>query len=154
MRSFSIRYSLGVKPVRHLRRRVHEVEGEQVVDPQRLEQQHGVGEVGALDLRHGSRQQLLAELPLRVQAERPPGTCTTRSTCALASVRLAHRVDLTEFESLKHPIELYYILYEWHPHLFLSFLSWTNLDQAKFLPKTLNCNKNCMKGRMTCCVNI
>ena len=48
-------------PPPHLRRRVHEVELEQVVDVQRLEQQHDVGEVGALDLGHARVQHLLAE---------------------------------------------------------------------------------------------
>ncbi|CAG9793658.1 unnamed protein product [Diatraea saccharalis] len=60
-------YSVQCTVVYYLRRRVHEVEGEQVLDAERLEQQHGVGEVGALYLGHGGGQQLALVLPLRVQ---------------------------------------------------------------------------------------
>ena len=47
--------------------RVHEVKVQEVVHVQRLEQEHGVAQVGALDLRDGDLQHLVPEGLVRVQ---------------------------------------------------------------------------------------
>ena len=52
------------------RRRVHEVEREQVVDAHRLQREHRARQVRPLDLGHVRRQHLVAVRPLRVQAVR------------------------------------------------------------------------------------
>lgn len=74
--------------------RIHKVEGQQVLDAQRLEQQHGVGQVGALDLGHGGGEQLVLVLALRVQAEGAARARAARAARPLPRVGLAHRVDL------------------------------------------------------------
>lgn len=50
-----------------LRRGVHEVEEQQVLDPQGFEQQHHVGQVGPLNLWDGGGQHLILEGALGVQ---------------------------------------------------------------------------------------
>mmetsp|Transcript_2661 Transcript_2661/g.9436 ORF Transcript_2661/g.9436 Transcript_2661/m.9436 type:complete len:429 (+) Transcript_2661:131-1417(+) len=65
------------------RRRVHELEVQQVVDAERLERQHGVGQVGALHLGHRRGVHFVAECRLGVQTEalaRPGAAC---AACAL-----------------------------------------------------------------------
>ena len=47
--------------------RVHEVKVQQVLHAEGLEEEHHVGQVGPLDLRHGRGQELVAILTLRVQ---------------------------------------------------------------------------------------
>ena len=54
----------------NLRWWVHEVELQQVLDAQRLEQQHDIGQVGSLDLRHCRRQEFVLVLTRRVQSVR------------------------------------------------------------------------------------
>ncbi len=49
------------------RRRVHEIELEHIVDAERLEQQHRVAEIGALNLGNVGHQHLVLEHGLRVQ---------------------------------------------------------------------------------------
>mmetsp|Transcript_24293 Transcript_24293/g.76457 ORF Transcript_24293/g.76457 Transcript_24293/m.76457 type:complete len:388 (-) Transcript_24293:519-1682(-) len=66
-----------------LRRRVHEVELQQVLDAQGLEQQHHVAEVGALDLRHRVLQHLVPVLPLREEPVALPGPGAPRAPRAL-----------------------------------------------------------------------
>lgn len=56
----------GVKHV-VLGRRVHEVELQQVLHAEGLEQQHHVGQVGPLDLRHRGGQELILVGTLRVE---------------------------------------------------------------------------------------
>ena len=70
------------------RRRVHEVEGEQVVDAHGLERQDRAGQVGALDLGHGGRQHLVLVGALRVQAVALAGARAARPARTLLSLRL------------------------------------------------------------------
>mmetsp|Transcript_6374 Transcript_6374/g.13907 ORF Transcript_6374/g.13907 Transcript_6374/m.13907 type:complete len:252 (+) Transcript_6374:352-1107(+) len=71
-----------------LRRRVHEVKGEQVVDAERLEQQHHVAQIRALDLGHGHDKQLVVVRELGVETEALAGASATGAAGALVRARL------------------------------------------------------------------
>ena len=75
------------------RRRVHEIEGEQVVDAHGLELEHGAREVRALDLGHRRGEHLVAVRALRVQAEALAGPRAARAASALLRLRLADGRD-------------------------------------------------------------
>jgi hypothetical protein len=64
-------------------RRVHELEADEVVDAERLEEEHDRAEVCPLDLRHRVLLELVRERPLRVQAE---GLAGAREHCAMDQV--------------------------------------------------------------------
>ena len=70
------------------RRRVHEVERQQVVDAHCLQRQHGAGEVRPLDLRHVRRHHLVAVRSFRVQSVALAGPGATRSARPLFCLRL------------------------------------------------------------------
>ena len=74
-----------------LGRRVHEREVQQVLDAERLEQQDHITQVRPLDLGHLRLQQLVPELPLRVQAITKARPRPARAARALARVRARHR---------------------------------------------------------------
>ena len=75
------------------RRRVHEVEADQVVDAHRLELQHGVPQVGPLDLRHGVREHLILERRLGVQPVALPRPGPAGAAGALLGGGLGDRRD-------------------------------------------------------------
>ena len=75
------------------RRRVHEVEVQQIVDPHRLERERRRPQVRALDLRHGRREHLVLERTLRVQAETLPRPRAARAAAPLPRARLRNRRD-------------------------------------------------------------
>uniref|UniRef100_A0A8R7K0H9 Uncharacterized protein n=1 Tax=Triticum urartu TaxID=4572 RepID=A0A8R7K0H9_TRIUA len=70
------------------RRRVHEVEAHQVVDAQRLEPQHHVGQVAPLDLRDRVVVQVMPEVVLREEAEALARARAPRPAGALVRRRL------------------------------------------------------------------
>lgn len=84
-----------------LRRRVHEVELQQVLHPQGLEQQHHVGQVGPLDLRHRGGQELILIGALGVEPakEKTESCCTCPRTAhgatppQLLTARTPHSQD-------------------------------------------------------------
>lgn len=76
--------------------RIHEVESEQVLHSQTLQQQHSIGQVRSLYLRHRRRQQFVLVLPLCVEAEGLPGPRPAGSPGALSCVSLADWVNLEE----------------------------------------------------------
>mmetsp|Transcript_16133 Transcript_16133/g.39288 ORF Transcript_16133/g.39288 Transcript_16133/m.39288 type:complete len:215 (-) Transcript_16133:1352-1996(-) len=65
------------------RGRVHEVEVHKILNPQRLEHQHNVAQVGALDLRDCVLWQLILVRPRRVQ---PEALAWSRPPCASTSL--------------------------------------------------------------------
>eukprot|EP00162_Nutomonas_longa_P013791 comp21710_c0_seq1/m.48328 comp21710_c0_seq1/g.48328 ORF comp21710_c0_seq1/g.48328 comp21710_c0_seq1/m.48328 type:complete len:398 (-) comp21710_c0_seq1:968-2161(-) len=69
-------------------RRIHEIEAEQIVDPHRLELEHRVAQIAALNLWHGGREQLVAVCRLRVQTVALARARATRTSCALARCSL------------------------------------------------------------------
>jgi hypothetical protein len=64
-------------------RRVHELEADEVVDAERLEEEHDRAEVCPLDLRHRVLLELVRERPLGVQAEGFAGTHAPCAPCSL-----------------------------------------------------------------------
>ena len=69
-------------------RGVHEVEGQQVVDPHRLQGQDGAGQIGPLDLGHGGGQHLVTVGSFRVQAVTLTRTRSPRTTRPLLGLSL------------------------------------------------------------------
>ena len=76
---------------RLVRRRVHEVEVQQVVDAERLQQEDDVAEVRPLDLGHGVLLELVRVRPRRVEAEAGAGGDAAGAAGALAGGRARHR---------------------------------------------------------------
>ena len=79
---------------KYLRRRIHKVKLEQILHPERLEQQHGVRQVRALDLGDRVLEQLVPVRHLRVQAVAEAAARAPRPPRALVRVRLADGRDL------------------------------------------------------------
>ena len=69
-------------------RGIHEVEGQQVVDPHGLQGQDGAGQIGPLDLGHGGGQHLVTVGSLRVQAVTLTRTRSPRTTRPLLGLSL------------------------------------------------------------------
>mmetsp|Transcript_44480 Transcript_44480/g.133023 ORF Transcript_44480/g.133023 Transcript_44480/m.133023 type:complete len:304 (-) Transcript_44480:1115-2026(-) len=82
-----------------LGRGVHEAKLKDVVNLEALEQQHCVGQVGPLDLRHRHRQHLLPVRALGVQPVRGARSGAPGTPRALPRSRLAHREDLQRVHS-------------------------------------------------------
>ena len=68
--------------------RVHEVEGDEVVDAHGLEGENGGGQVGALDLRHGRGQHLVPVGTLSVQPVALARASTPSPACPLLCLSL------------------------------------------------------------------
>lgn len=73
------------------------MEGQQVFNSQRLQQQHRVGQIGPLYLWHGGSQELVRVLALGVQTEGLAGARAAGAASPLARVGLTHWVDLEQY---------------------------------------------------------
>mmetsp|Transcript_1749 Transcript_1749/g.4731 ORF Transcript_1749/g.4731 Transcript_1749/m.4731 type:complete len:261 (-) Transcript_1749:217-999(-) len=73
------------------RRRIHKVEMQQIIDSQRFQCQHRVGQVAALQLRNRRRQHLILVRVLCVQSEALARPCTARAPGSLARTGLRDR---------------------------------------------------------------
>jgi hypothetical protein len=71
-----------------MRRRIHEIEVHQVVDAHRLEGEHHVAQVRALDLRDGTIVELVAVTPECEQPKAYAGSDSTSPTSPLVGVSL------------------------------------------------------------------
>mmetsp|Transcript_28820 Transcript_28820/g.69421 ORF Transcript_28820/g.69421 Transcript_28820/m.69421 type:complete len:282 (-) Transcript_28820:249-1094(-) len=77
-----------------LGRWIHEIEIQQVLHPQRFEQQHHVAQVRPLYFGDGRLHQFLSKLTVGVKPETESRTCPARPSRALAGIGPAHRCDV------------------------------------------------------------
>jgi hypothetical protein len=82
------------KRARYLWRRVHEGEREEVVDAKRLEEQHNMPQVCALNLRDRHGKHLHAQRDLGEQPVAHTGASTARTPSTLPGVRTRHGENL------------------------------------------------------------
>lgn len=86
--------STGASKTLYLRRWIHKVEFEQVLDAQTFEEQYRVGQVRTLDFRDRILEHLVPVRHLCVEAITIPGASSSSTSRALIRVRLRNGCDL------------------------------------------------------------